>query len=803
MSVARTIPRLFSKSGLRATPALSEDDSNLKMFEREDWTLFRTVDGLQQKAGVPAINLRRLVMKELADNAFDGGGKVEYGQVGGNRFFIEDNGPGFNGTPDEIAALFSIRRPMRSSKLLRRPQRGALGNGLRVVAGAVLASAGSLVVVTRNRRIALRPQMDGMTAVIKVTPTKRSRGTRIEIGFGPALPADLDPFAWVRSAAAVACAGKVYDGHTSAWWYDAAQFHELLLAYGARPVRGLVAELDGCTGGKAGEIVTAAGLGRMYGADISRQQATKLLKAVRQQTKPVSSERIGYVGRDAFPGYRYVVKHGTARLGSAEPLAEIPYVVEVWTKKTAREHGIDIAVLINRTPTTSDVRAWRDNAKCLCLTGSGLHHAIEAAPKKGAYDLRICITTPYCPITSDGKAPNLEPFRHELLDGVAEAMGKAQRAAPKDGRLSQKDVVLNNLDAVLAEVSGEGQYRFNQRQVLYRMRPLVKEQTGEELTTGNFNSIITDYEDGHGEIPGMYREPRGSISHPHRRDEIPLGTLTVESYQRPPWTFNKIVYIEKEGFSEALKDNGWPERHDCALMSSKGFSTRAARDLVDKIAEHDEPITVYCVHDADAAGTMIYETFQEATRARGARKVTIVNLGLEPWEAIALRLEVETAPTAAQRKAVAAYVRGRDDGARWLHWLQAHRVELNAMTTPEFIAWLDGKMAEHGIGKLVPPESVITAELERRLKSKISRGAHRTHPPRSRFGGPGRGDNGSGEAGARCQSHRRHPAPVRATSRSRMARSRRIRCRRTRLGCASPATEADEQIKLTSTLRQR
>ena len=31
----------------------------------------------------------------------------------------------------------------------------------------------------------------------------------------------------------------------------------------------------------------------------------------------------------------------------------------------------------------------------------------------------------------------------------------------------------------------------------------------------------------------------------------------VEDYKRPLWTFNKLVYIEKEGFSEALKDNGW------------------------------------------------------------------------------------------------------------------------------------------------------------------------------------------------------------------------------------------------------
>ena len=34
------------------------------------------------------------------------------------------------------------------------------------------------------------------------------------------------------------------------------------------------------------------------------------------------------------------------------------------------------------------------------------------------------------------------------------------------------------------------------------------------------------------------------------------------------------------------------------------------------------------------------------------------------------------------------------DGNTWDDRLQTHRVELNAMTTPQFIAWLDRKMAE-------------------------------------------------------------------------------------------------------------
>jgi hypothetical protein len=44
------------------------------------------------------------------------------------------------------------------------------------------------------------------------------------------------------------------------------------------------------------------------------------------------------------------------------------------------------------------------------------------------------------------------------------------------------------------------------------------------------------------------------------------------------------------------------------LLTSKGFTTRAIRDLVDYLAMHDEPVQVFCVHDADSAGTMIMQT---------------------------------------------------------------------------------------------------------------------------------------------------------------------------------------------------
>src|SRR4051812_43749865 len=92
-----------SKPALASSPATS----NLK-FERYDWSLFRTVEGLQQKAGVAKSKLIRLVIKELADNALDeNAANVRMGTLT-EGYFIEDDGCGIDGTPEAIAQLFSI-----------------------------------------------------------------------------------------------------------------------------------------------------------------------------------------------------------------------------------------------------------------------------------------------------------------------------------------------------------------------------------------------------------------------------------------------------------------------------------------------------------------------------------------------------------------------------------------------------------------------------------------------------------------------------------------------------------------------
>ena len=139
------------------------------------------------------------------------------------------------------------------------------------------------------------------------------------------------------------------------------------------------------------------------------------------------------------------------------------------------------------------------------------------------------------PITSDGKAPNLSCCSQVIREVAGKAVRRALRAEPPEprARRSQKEVVLAHLEAAIAKASGHGAYRFSPRQVFYVIRPIVREAVGAELQWGNFETIIGDHELEQGEIAGMYRDPRGTLYHPHRRDSIPLGTLQVGALPSP------------------------------------------------------------------------------------------------------------------------------------------------------------------------------------------------------------------------------------------------------------------------------
>lgn len=711
------------------------------LFEKEDWTDFRSLATLCQKAGVPREKLPALAAKELVDNALDECGQCDINLAKPKGFRVRDEGSGIEGSDERIASLFSVRRSMLSSKRRRLPSRGALGNGLRVVVGAVLSTGGTITVTTFGRTLVLRPEHDdGSTRVLSSTPCGETRGTTIEVRFGPGLTVDGDALAWANQALMLASPDSpAYKGKSSPYWYDSDAFFELMRGAVDQTVRDFIGEFDGCAGSKASQI--AGGFIGRPARSLDFAEADELLASARSISEPVNPARLGRVGKKMYlpRRYKYLRDEFTVSPSRGRHGATIPCVIEVWAGEA---HAPRARLAVNRTPVVSEIESHHAaKDRTLALFGCGLSHEFKVGPRP--VDLLVNIETPYMPITSDGKAPDLTLFRYglgELIASTCSAFKRQSRSAEKD---TQAAVVKARLDEAIEEVSGNGRYRYSERQLFYAIRPHLIAAIGKEPDWNRFKGIITDIErELEHDLPKIYRDVRGTLYIPHVGDDIPLGTLSVEAYERRPWTFNKILYCEKEGFFPLLKDAKWPEHNDCALLTAKGFATRAARDLLDHIGVMDEPIQFFCVHDADAPGTSIQHALENATKARGARVKPVKNLGLDPWEALEMGLPVEKViekPGKKARRGVGGYVKERDaelaEGRAehaderklldrygkesWQGWLQDWRVELNALATPErILAWLDGKFEPYR-GKVDPPASVVHRRLEGKLRENI------------------------------------------------------------------------------------
>lgn len=682
------------------------------MFTREDWTLFRSPGTLGQKAGVPLRRLAALVVKELVDNALDAGAAAQV-ENDGDWIYVVDDGPGLPGDAAAIASLFSIKRPLTSSKMVRVPSRGALGNGLRVVAGAVLASGGGLFVETRGHHFELTPRDDGSTDV-EVTPAPdQATGTRIGIRFGDAIPVPHDVLSWSEIAIAMASMGKAYKGKTSPWWYDTESFFEMCKAAGDRPLADLFTVFRDVPPAVATGLV-----GATLSSSITRSQVNTLMTHLRERSaapKPAALGKLGGLGDEM--AHAHIA--GEIELGTGMT-AHLPYSIEALVEVLDDDAEDHVIALVNRTPITGEIKVLRQKAHQVGIIGCGLGHVFDVGRKPVRIILNV--TTPYMPITTDGKEPDLHRYLQPLALVIEKASRKAKRKdkAVAGARFSQKDVIIANMQDAIAKASGNATYRYSLRQLFYAVRPYMLEELGKEPDYNYFAQVVTDIEADLGyDLPGLYRDARGVIYHPHTGQEIPLGTLHVEKYERPEWTFNKILYSEKEGLFSILKDTGWPERNDCALLTSKGFASRAARDVLDLIGQTQEEIYFFCIHDADASGTLIYQALTEATRARGARKVHVINLGLDPEEAIDMGLQIENFRELGGKRdrqlPVAEYV-----PERWKRWLQTQRVELNAMTSPEFVRWLDMKFEDYA-DKVVPPQKVLRDQLDEKTQLELQR----------------------------------------------------------------------------------
>jgi hypothetical protein len=694
-------------------------------FVRTDASLFLHPDRLSQKAGAPKHHLRRMAIKELVDNALDAAPSATLTEIDPDTFVITDDGPGLD--PARVAELFSVTRPMMSTKLLRRPTRGAVGNGLRVATGAAFASGGQIAVESRGVRQVLGfDRATGETVVLERGASVIRTGTRIVVVFGAALPADSRATMWGNEA--IALAGAAADPMlTHPNWYSEAAFDELRLA-----ARG-----------------TAADLAALFGVDLRNAR-----RKVREQAQPDSAERyidpdgpaadlsladllarapkqpkLNALPEDTVSATAYRIERITALVGGAN----VPAIVQVWaTELSANATDMSIRLFVNRTPVVADLRLHLGGTAF--VSGCGLDWSHIGSVSKVAYSVAIAITTPAIALISDGKTPDVSPFRAGLVDTIGPALRRAHQPKRRKKR-SIKDVAFEVMEAAYLKASANDTLPANARQIMYAARPFILERTGAAKLTDDYftQGLLPAFMDENPDLTAgwdVVYDARGHMVEPHTGHSVPLGTLRVREYlQRraredagslvaatgglhetagPGDRYGAVLFIEKEGFEPLLRAARIAERFDVAVMSTKGMSVVASRALVDRLSASGTKILV--AHDLDIAGVRILGTLRsDSSRYSFSARPDVRRLGLTLAQAhdmglAAERQEVKAKNPERMLAALGAYGATTDE-LRFL--ASGMRVELNAMTSDVLVGWIEQRLRDHGVAKLVPSAQLI------------------------------------------------------------------------------------------------
>jgi hypothetical protein len=257
--------------------------------------------------------------------------------------------------------------------------------------------------------------------------------------------------------------------------------------------------------------------------------------------------------------------------------------------------------------------------------------------------------------------------------------------------------------------------------VFYVVRPLVEKHPDSDrpLIDATFKNVLEEYLVE--ELPGwdVLRGARGVFKEPHRAKDdsgLAMSTMNVRNYLqggRPSTKIpavsgrfpthgaeNRIAAVlicEKEGFDELLSARHVPERFDLALMSTKGISAIAARDLARSLS-----VPCFTLHDLDKNGFVMAGGFPFAT-----------DLGLHLDDVHEAGLRPEDQPHRNRRKTYRNLLHNGASDLEAEFIADGQRVELNMFTGPEFLLFVEGKLREHGVEKVLPGEKTLAAAWQR------------------------------------------------------------------------------------------
>ncbi len=290
-------------------------------------------------------------------------------------------------------------------------------------------------------------------------------------------------------------------------------------------------------------------------------------------------------------------------------------------------------------------------------------------------------------------------------------------------RITVREVAWEVMEDAYNKVSDNGRLPANARQIMYAARPEIlaradKDSFGDDYFT---QILLPEYVAEHGCSWDVVYDARGHFIEPHTKKQVALGTLEVRDYLRfeadkepdfrldtdyptqgPANRFSAALFIEKEGFHPLFKHVKLAERWDIAIISTKGQSVTAARDLILKLG-----LPTFVAHDFDKPGFSIFGAMKRGTDRYPTPLDNVIDIGLRLEDVKKYNLMSEPFVPKGKSWAVRENLSLNGATEEEIEFLMTRRVELNAFTSNDFIEWIESKLTEHGVKKVVPDDDTL------------------------------------------------------------------------------------------------
>jgi hypothetical protein len=352
----------------------------------------------------------------------------------------------------------------------------------------------------------------------------------------------------------------------------------------------------------------------------------------------------------------------------------------------------------------------------------------------------------------------------DAVEGVTKAWAKQRKAEERDrsasarrydrmvreDRFTVREAAWVAMKDAYMKASDNGRLPTRPRQIMYAARPEILGLTERDTLDDRYftQQLLPDYIAEHPEECrdwDIVWDARGHFTEPHTGHETALGTLEVREYlglrakaadvvtvdpgilfptHGPEHRFNAVLFIEKEGFGPLFAAEQLAERYDVAITSTKGMSVTAARMLLDRLCRRGLEL-ILVLHDFDVSGFSIFGTLGTSNRRYTfANNVPVVDIGLRLDDVEEMGLGSEPVDMSSDNwwKRERTLLR-HGATAEEIAFLETQRVELNAMTSRQFLDFVEAKLKEHDVEKLVPEDAILEQHARRLIEQELAKKA--------------------------------------------------------------------------------